>query len=404
MNNTEKPWLSNPTWAKGRISNSPSGAKIVWFFAIVWNALSAPALIKGIPEMLKSEKYLKVAVMAIFPFIGFIILCVAVYFTLRLVKYNKSILEMKRMPGVIGGPFRAQFLLPAKLAIAECITVQLSNLHQFSSGSGKNRRTVVNTLWQHRRVYYPDEWKVQNGYVVLPVDFSISYDTKSHDKSDPKDCTYWNLDAYAEMPGIDFTTSFEVPVFKTEESDPEVKGPSDNEERILERPPKIKGITCQELNNGIRIFVHPFKFFSTAIIQFTFSIILFIVCAILYWKGVFIPLAFLLLFAVFLLIFSIHFFLIQTEIVFYEKFGQIKSTWLGLGFVREFNLDDIEDIRVKTTGPAQGDANKSQKIFTLEFIPKSGDAFSLSDMTNNYEQALWMSAKLKERITDLNQS
>lgn len=399
---SKKPWLQNPAWASGKIVNSSGGVGFFWFFTLIWNGISSPVLFKGIPEMYNAEKYWAIAVMGLFPLIGLFLIYFSIYKTLQSIKYSKSILEMESMPGVIGGKLKATLLLPDKLAGAEMINVRLANIRQITTGSGKNRSTKRSIIWHTVRNFRADDWRVKNGKVTIPLDLTISYNTSEHDRTNNSNCVYWNLEVYSEMPGIDFATVFEVPVFKTPESDPEVTTSKEDEERVIKRQPHMKGITYQEINDGIRIFVHPFRFLGTGLAMTCFALVLGGISATLLYKGILFPAIIVSIFFILFFIFGIHFLLIQTEIVFYEKFGQIKTTWLGLGIIREFDLRDIKDIQVKVASQTQSDFSKDSCNYTLEFIPNEGKKMSLSEMTPSYDQALWMAAKLKEKIASVN--
>ncbi|MCM8525323.1 MAG: hypothetical protein NE327_02325 [Lentisphaeraceae bacterium] len=396
----KKPWENNPSWSSGNIASAPEGAGAIWFFAILWNAISSPAVFMGIPEMYRAEKYWQILVISLFPAIGLLIIYFAIYKTLQNIKYSKSSFKMAKVPGVIGGSMVGELLLPVKLAGAEEINVRLVNINQVTTGSGKNRSTRRNTIWQTSRAFKQGEWKVQNGHVIIPLDLTISYETRDHDKTNMRNCVYWNLEVYSAMPGIDFSTVFEVPVFKTEESDPEIITSSKDEERILDKQPNMKGITYQELADGIRIFVHPFKFIGGGIGFLTFAIAFGIGSAVLINKGLTFFACITMLFTLLFLACGIHFILIQTEIVFYQNFGQIKSTWLGLGFIREFDLRDIKDIKIKVTSQTTSDVSQDKCNFTLEFIPHEGSRLSLSEMTSCYDQILWIKAKLKQKLPE----
>lgn len=400
MSENSKPWESNPAWKSGNIASTSGGAAGFWFFAILWNAISSPAVFMGIPEMYRAEKYWPILAIAIFPIIGIFLISLCIYKTMQTLKYSKSTFKMSKIPGVIGGTLTGELILPAKLAYAEEIRVKLVNINQVTTGSGKNRNTRRSAIWQTSRVFTKDEWKLQNGHVVIPIDMTISYESRDHDKSNMCNCVYWHMDVYSAMPGIDFSSIFEVPVFKTEESNPEILTSSKDEELILEKAPNMKGITYQELADGIRIFVHPFKFIGAGIALLTFSIA-FAVAFVVLWNKSLIFFALIVSgFTLMFFIFGIHFILIQTEIVFYQNYGQIKSTWLGLGFIREFDLRDIKDIKIKVASQSNSDVSQDKCNYTLEFIPQEGNRLSLSEMTSSYDQILWMKAKLKQKLED----
>jgi hypothetical protein len=47
------------------------------------------------------------------------------------------------------------------------------------------------------------------------VEFQIPSDCEPSDERNPNDRTLWRLTASAKVPGIDYSATFEVPVFKT---------------------------------------------------------------------------------------------------------------------------------------------------------------------------------------------
>jgi len=55
---------------------------------------------------------------------------------------------------------------------------------------------------------------------AVPVLFQIPYDCQATDETDASCQTTWRLAVSAKTPGLNFLTSFEVPVFKTAASDP----------------------------------------------------------------------------------------------------------------------------------------------------------------------------------------
>jgi hypothetical protein len=56
----------------------------------------------------------------------------------------------------------------------------------------------------------------------LPIDFQIPYACRPCDDSDSDDSVSWKLEVRASVPGEDLSLDFEVPVYKTTESDPSV--------------------------------------------------------------------------------------------------------------------------------------------------------------------------------------
>jgi hypothetical protein len=82
------------------------------------------------------------------------------------------------------------------------------------SGSGNHSTTNQIVLWQA-------EQNVPAGAVApgplgraIPVDFSIPADSAITSRDDPRDQVLWLLHAQADVPGVDYTDDFEIPVFR----------------------------------------------------------------------------------------------------------------------------------------------------------------------------------------------
>ena len=56
---------------------------------------------------------------------------------------------------------------------------------------------------------------------AIPVLFQIPYECRPTDERDLDNMLIWRLEVTAKTPGIDYRAEFEVPVFKTSESDPQ---------------------------------------------------------------------------------------------------------------------------------------------------------------------------------------
>ncbi len=57
---------------------------------------------------------------------------------------------------------------------------------------------------------------------AIPVEFQIPADCHPSDERNSDDQTLWRLTSAAKVPGIDFSATFVVPVFKIAAGDPNV--------------------------------------------------------------------------------------------------------------------------------------------------------------------------------------
>ena len=55
----------------------------------------------------------------------------------------------------------------------------------------------------------------------MPFTFEIPYHAKETDRTNMDNAILWYVDAAASVPGVDYGAQFEVPLFRTSESDPD---------------------------------------------------------------------------------------------------------------------------------------------------------------------------------------
>lgn len=90
------------------------------------------------------------------------------------------------------------------------------------SGSGKNRSTHEIPLWEEKRQVGAGEVHAGRLGTAVPIRFTIPHRLQETTMQPGRRSILWRLALCAELPGVDYATNFEVPVFRTPESDPEV--------------------------------------------------------------------------------------------------------------------------------------------------------------------------------------
>ncbi|MGE9292021.1 MAG: hypothetical protein ACQKBW_00275, partial [Puniceicoccales bacterium] len=214
----DEPWMTNETWASGRIKDgSISGCIFLIIFATVWNTISWAALIAIYTDEKNQEEAAKYFIL-LFPFTGLIIAVIAVYQLLRWMKFGTSVFEMAEVPGVIGGSLGGVIKAKAGIRPRTGVHLSLKSIHRRVTGSGKNRTTHDNTLWETEQVISQDSIQVTGRHSFIPVLFDIPYDCEQTHKISGSEEYLWSMKASAKMDGIDYGSSFTVPVFKTKDS------------------------------------------------------------------------------------------------------------------------------------------------------------------------------------------
>ena len=218
----DKPWLHKPEWRDGIIQASTKMVMILSIiFAVFWNLISTPAVFAVFADS-SGNKNGWIYLILLFPLVGIALIIWAVVNIARMKKFGTSQFKMDSVPGVIGGKLSGRICTLVNIIPEEGFELSLNCLKQVVTGSGKNRSTREYVLWedQHvikRELLYRDLTRSE-----IPVLFAIPYDVKAtRSESGNRETIIWRLKVKAAVAGLDYAASFEIPVFKTEESSPD---------------------------------------------------------------------------------------------------------------------------------------------------------------------------------------
>ena len=217
--NPQQPWRWRKEWVDGVIVDrgGPTSAYL-FVFAIVWNAISF-----GITYVLFSngvfhQKQPVVWFVLIFPVIGAFLMVGAVYQLLRRRKFGVSRLLLDHIPIVPGTAFRGDIDARVNDSPENGFHIRLMCVHRVTTGSGRSRST-------HETIVWADEQTVNAGAAMrspvgtrIPFTFTVPADARPSDERLSNDEIVWRVAVTAELPGIDYAATFEVPVFATGDS------------------------------------------------------------------------------------------------------------------------------------------------------------------------------------------
>ncbi|HOW71716.1 MAG TPA: DUF3592 domain-containing protein [Phycisphaerae bacterium] len=213
----DEPWLWNKRWAGGVIHSKASHkAAGMWAGAIFWNGITIPVSAAIWSELSHGPLTLLWLFVIVFPLVGLLLIGGAIRATLMARKFRGTRLELDTFPGVIGGHFKGDLLVGGGLSQLDEVSLTLRCIRTVASGDDTHRHT----LWEDSRTVHPPSTTFGHAGVVLPVDFQIPYSCEPYDDSLQERPVTWELHARAEIPGVDLDLTFDVPVFRTESSDP----------------------------------------------------------------------------------------------------------------------------------------------------------------------------------------
>lgn len=213
----DEPWMARADWASGRIQPSGGTAFAVPILGIltVWWAVASFPLMSKLPEILQAADSRWAMVTLVFPAVGAVLVLILIYQFIRSQKFGRSTLELATTPGVVGGKMAGVIRIPKSIQTAEGFRLKLSCIEHSLDSNGESREDVV---WQTERLVTEPMHDRMAGGTAVPVLFAIPYEAEGTSPSKIGRHVEWRLEASAEMPGVDYKTQFEVPVFKSAES------------------------------------------------------------------------------------------------------------------------------------------------------------------------------------------
>ena len=218
-----EPWRWKSEWTDGRIvATGKTQFVLPAVMAVFWNLVSAPMLFVVPEEVLEKQNHLALLGL-VFPLVGLGLLVWAGRSLVRWKKFGDSVFEMSTFPGVIGGKLTGRILTSVDLDSSNGYLLKLDNIRRVTTGSGDNRSTREEILWQDEHHLLEESAQYDPTRSEIPVDFTIPFDASPSEEHEDDDRVLWRLQVAAEVPGVDYSAQFEVPVFKTETSQPEAE-------------------------------------------------------------------------------------------------------------------------------------------------------------------------------------
>lgn len=210
----DQPWMWNADWVSRRLTDqSRAGTALLWGFALLWTAIASPALL-FVPDAIR-KGHLLAWFGLLFPLVGIVLLANATRLTLRALRFRESTLVLDTVPVPIGGTLRGNLEVPHALTSVSGVMIRLVGMERRQSGRDTTSRIVCH-----------EERELEAGLVrhtadgtIIPIEIAVPADVPATDPTNEQLQMLWRLNVDAEVPGIDYRATFDVPIFKTEFSD-----------------------------------------------------------------------------------------------------------------------------------------------------------------------------------------
>ena len=391
-----EPWKWKKKWISGKIEGQTKAAMIgTWIFATFWNLISFPVLWVIPEEIIKKSNYLAL-IGLIFPMIGLGLIGMASYLTVRWKKFGKTFFNMNTFPGVIGGKLQGEILVNKNLMAVQKSKLRLLCIHKTVSRSGKDSHSREDILWEEEMEIPREQLTYLAEKTGIPVDFSIPFSCKQTDFTIQDNQIIWRLEVGADLIGVDFKTAFEIPVFKTEESNHQITNEVLAKNYITQMlPPLFSGIEIKPfLMGGKEVFFQPARHLGVALGLTLFFVIWvgFIVLMIHKKIPFMFPMVFG-LFAILIGIFILELWFGTTRLIFQPNEVLVQNGYLGGGPKKRVLYDEISKVQTK-----RGMQSGRTLYYDLEIIRKNGKKISAGRNIKEKSKAAWLVNQMQNWI------
>jgi hypothetical protein len=401
--NPDQPWAWNPKWASGIIKSSDkAGMVVIIIFALIWNAIALPVGILAFVEGFLRLGNRLALLGLIFPMVGLGLLAGAAYMVARYIKYGRTIFEMAEMPGVIGGRLAGLIEVPVNIVPEDGFEINLRCIHRYVVQHDEDSTTKEEVLWEDSMCLASEVLAKDKTRTALPVLFAIPYDARESSVKVGNDGIVWQLSARARVKGINFSSKFDVPVFRTPNSSPDfVLDDSAIRPYLVEEQAdavfRRQGARVTETSGGICYYFPAARNKSLAVGVTIAAVALIGVVALVSFFGLpWFVLGIFGLIGLFMSWMSLKLWLVSSKIEVAHRMVTITRGALGLAVPKEMPLKNISDIFCNETS-----SSGSTSYYAIKLESAEGRKITLADGIVGRKDADEIVAHIRNSISEL---
>ena len=398
-----EPWKWRADWAAGRVkSNTRSSTIGAWVMAVLWNLVSSP-LYWVIPHEAPRRGPV-VLIGLIFPLVGIYLLVRAVRLSLELHEFGPTYFQMDSVPGVVGRELKGAIHVRFPHTPEHGIQVNLSCVNRIVTGSGNSSSTSENILWRGESRLTAGQLYAGPAETVIPVSIHIPCDARPTEKFDARNRIFWLLEARADVPGVDYNDTFEVPVFHTDKSPNEAEASAEEmeEKTAIHVRPDLCTVRVRQTAEGTEFYFPAarnkgFAFSTTFFTTIFGSITLFAVHA---HAPMIFPIAFG-GFTLLLVYISVQMWLETTDVVIGNSVLKLRDGWFGGGKIRQIPLAEISTIECCIRSQQGG--STGTPYYDIELRQNDGGKFTLGHTLRDKQETDWLVQEMR-RLSGLDRA
>lgn len=210
-----EPWLWREDWAQKAVreASGASAAIFLWIFGTGWMAASLPAFFA-----FRHREFPTNVIAVVFLAVGAAVLFAAVYHTLRRRKFGASVCRIDHLPIALGRSFRGELEARIRQLPPDGFKMRLTAVRRIVTGGGKHQSVNESLLWEEEQTVSAGAAQPSAHGARVPFHFLIPPDVQPCDERNPRDKVLWRLEVAAEVPGVDYHSTFELPVFHDDDT------------------------------------------------------------------------------------------------------------------------------------------------------------------------------------------
>jgi hypothetical protein len=409
--NPLSPWLWRTDWALRRAESQNKKSEILfWVLAIFCNIVTLPFL-PGVVQQFARNRDPRVFLLFVFNLLGVFLIVKAVRASIRHRRFGDTYFEFDALPFSPGERVGGRIHLKLDTRVEHGIDIRLSCVRKIITGSGKSSSTSQVILWQaDQNVPAGAVGPGPLGRAIL-VDFTPPPDSLFTSHGNPNDQVLWLLHAQADVPGVDYSDDFEIPVFRSASSSVPA---SDFGTRIAagtdsfgfattqpsgadsgEVPPPARTKVVVGMGSGGTEFYFPaLRNPKRAAMLLFFMLVWSAVVYVLYQKHA--PIFFFVVFGLSdLLIIAGFLHLTFGSARITVRSGEIfsRTGLFGLGRTRRIQVSDVAAI-VPVVSAQQG-TNSGSQLHAIRMRLKDGSKLTLADEIDSRQEARWVVSQIE---------
>lgn len=215
----DAPWRVRPEWRRDELVATATVDRSLVVFAVLWNLFAWPL---AYFLMRSDQGEGDVWLVALFPLIGLGMLAVVAYQLVRARKFGRTVVQLDPMPLRLGRTFRgtlqanvARDQAPEDGFVVEVNCYRQKVRYTRDSDGDRTRRIERDLLWRDETRIRGDA-SMDGARVEVPFAFRLPEEMPPSTPLKLDNRIVWEVAAEADVPGIDFAATVEVPVFPAE--------------------------------------------------------------------------------------------------------------------------------------------------------------------------------------------